>query len=305
MPICVCRGEEPGPVCFISAAVHGDEIIGTEIIKRLIRETRFKILRGSLIYIPIVNVFGFNNRSRYLPDRRDLNRSFPGSSKGSLSSRLANLFLEQIIKQSHYGIDLHSAAVHRANLPQIRACLNNPKTKIFAEAFGAPVAINAELRDGSIRNAADDIGVTMLLFEGGEALRHDDKTIKSALKGVANCLISLRMIKPLKTETKSTKFFIANSTYWVRAPQSGTIRVFKRIGKVLQKGDKLAVISDAFGGNRKTIYAQTSGIIIGENRLPLVNQGDALFNVACYNEQELENLFEEYADYSVTMNDGE
>lgn len=302
MPISVSRGIDPGPVFFISAAVHGDEIIGTEVVKRILHERKFRLIRGSLVCIPIVNVFGFNNGSRYLPDRRDLNRSFPGSPTGPLSSRLAHLFLENIVKNSHYGIDLHSGAVHRANLPQIRACLDNPKTLAFAEAFGAPVTLNSKLRDGSIRVSAEDNDVTMLLFEGGEALRHDEHTIKAAMKGIRRCLVQLGMIKSKNPGFVPGNLCIGRSSYWVRAPQSGTMRILARLGKRVEKSTPLAVISNTFGEDRFKVTARKPGIIIGENRMPLVNQGDALFHVATFDESDLDTLSEEFEDYYDILN---
>ena len=171
IPIEVIRGKVDGPILFISAAIHGDEINGVEIVKRVLKRVSIDKLKGTLIAIPIVNVFGFNNLSRYLPDRRDLNRSFPGQKNGSLASRLASIFMKEIVHKCTHGIDLHTGAVHRTNLPQIRACLDDAATKTLAKSFGVPVVIDSTLRDGSLREAARRKGIPMLLFEGGEALR--------------------------------------------------------------------------------------------------------------------------------------
>lgn len=297
LPMCIIRAKKPGPVVFLSGAVHGDEIIGTEVIKRLLQNKKLKILKGTLICIPIVNVFGFNSKSRYLPDRRDLNRCFPGSDKGSLSARLAAIFLEQVISKSHIGIDLHTGAVHRSNLPQIRACLDNPLTEELAIKFDAPVIINSKIRDGSIREAAEDHGVSILVFEGGEALRHDEKVIRMARRGIMRCLSHLGMVKHSHSETPDKTAFIAKSSYWIRADQSGTIRNFKSLGDFVEASTKIAVVSDVFSNHVSTVRAKTEGVIIGENRLPLVNQGDALFHVATFDKLDMELLPDDLPDF--------
>lgn len=167
------HGRKDGPVMFVSAAIHGDEIIGVEIIRRLAAIKAINRLRGTLILAPVVNAYGFVSLSRYLPDRRDLNRCFPGSDKGSLAAQLAHTFMTEIVGRAHYGIDLHSGAVHRDNLPQIRADLDDPDVAVMAKAFGASIMLNANLRDGSLRAAAKDVGCKILLYEAGEALRFD------------------------------------------------------------------------------------------------------------------------------------
>ena len=166
----VIHGRRPGPTLFVSAAVHGDEVIGVEIVRRLLRARNLDRLKGTLLAVPIVNAFGFMNHSRYLPDRRDLNRSFPGSAGGSLAARLAHIFMQEIVARSDAGIDLHSAAIHRTNLPQIRISPSKPETMALAEAFGAPLIVISKIRDGSLRQAAQDKGVNMLLYEAGESV---------------------------------------------------------------------------------------------------------------------------------------
>ena len=188
MPVYVIRGRRPGPNLFISAAVHGDELNGIEIIRRLINHKRLRITHGALIAVPMVNVYGVLSQSRYMPDRRDLNRTFPGSNKGSLAGRVANQFLTEIVSQSDYGIDLHTGALHRTNIPQIRADLEDPKTRELAEIFGVPVLINANVRDGSLRQAGVENGAKILLYEAGEALRFDELSIQAGLKGILNHL---------------------------------------------------------------------------------------------------------------------
>ncbi len=280
MSVHVVNGRRPGPTMFVSAAVHGDEVIGVEIARRLMRAEALDSLRGTLLIVPIVNTFGFLNHSRYLPDRRDLNRSFPGSPKGSLAARLAHLFMEEIVGRSDFGIDLHSAAIHRTNLPQIRVSPSKPDTLMLAEAFGAPLILTAKLRDGSMRQAAQDVGVDMLLYEAGEGLRFDEMSIRAGVSGVLRVMRATKMV-PAKGISKPKEASVrAESSTWVRAPVGGLMRTFKTIGEVVKKGEVLGVVSDPFGLIEAEVLASTSGLIIGRSNFPVVNEGDALFHIA-------------------------
>jgi len=280
MPVQVINGKTAGPTLFVSAAIHGDELNGVEIVRRLLAQKGLSRLRGCLIAVPIVNVHGFLNQSRYLPDRRDLNRSFPGSPKGSIASRLAHTFAEQIVGQSDYGIDMHTAAIHRANLPQIRANLEDSETLRMAEAFDVPVLINAQVRDGSLRGFAADNNIPTLLYEAGEALRFDEVSIRAGLRGVTNVMRTLGMLPARKREGKRINPLTATSTAWIRASASGIVRMRVKLGQRVNKDALLAIISDPFGDGQTEIHATFSGIIIGQSRLPLAHEGDALVHVA-------------------------
>ncbi|QAB16231.1 succinylglutamate desuccinylase/aspartoacylase family protein [Hydrogenovibrio thermophilus] len=282
MPVQVINGKRKGPTLFICAAIHGDELNGVEIIRRLMKVKALQRLKGTLIAVPIVNLHGFINQSRYLPDRRDLNRSFPGSSKGSLASRMAYLFLNEIVGQCSHGIDLHTGAINRTNLPQIRADLENDETLAMAEAFGAPLMMNATLRPGSLRASAVKKDIPILLYEAGEALRFDEFAIRAGVKGVLNVMKHLGMIAPGRVPKKPAKSpVIARSSYWVRAPHSGIFRALVKDGDRVQKDQTLlGVISDPFGEAEFEVYANASGIVIGQMVMPLVNEGEALFHIA-------------------------
>jgi predicted deacylase len=285
MPVHVIRGRKPGPGLFVSAAIHGDEINGVEIIRRLLRLAILKRLRGTLIAVPIVNVHGFVSQSRYLPDRRDLNRSFPGSVRGSLAARLANLVMTEIVGNCTHGIDLHTGARHRDNLPQIRANMDDEQTASLAYAFGVPVILDANLRDGSLREAAADKGIPMLLYEGGEALRFDEVPIRAGVKGVINVMRALQMLPPPeRPRRKQREPLVARSSSWVRAPISGILRRTVRLGGRVKKEQPIGVISDPFGGREIPVLAPFSGVVIGCTNLPLANEGEALYHVARFHE---------------------
>ena len=281
IPVEVVRGKQDGPVLFISAAIHGDEINGTEIVGRILKNKSLKKLKGILIAIPVVNIFGFNMLSRYLPDRRDLNRSFPGSKSGSLAGRLADIFMREIVKKSTHGIDLHTGAIHRTNLPQIRAYLDNVETKELAIEFGVPVILNSNIRDGSLREAARRKDIPMLLFEGGEALRFNEKIIQIGMQGCLSVMRSIGML-PKKKYSARREVFISWGTQWLRSPASGLVHNLKDIGAHIKEGELLGVITDQFGASRGEIKAPFEGIIIGQLQLPLVNGGDALYHVASF-----------------------
>ncbi|MFT5703508.1 MAG: putative deacylase [Rickettsiales bacterium] len=307
IPIEVIRGKEDGPTLFISACIHGDEINSVEIVKRLLSHKSIKNLKGTLIAIPIVNVFGFNDKSRYLPDRRDLNRCFPGTEKGSLASQIAYKFTNEIVKKSDYGIDLHTGAIHRNNLPQIRACLDDPRTKELAQMFNVPVLINSDIRDGSLRQSARELNIPVVLFEGGEALRFNEKIATSALQGILSLMCKIGMLsnndyRPIKKK----ETFIARSSYWVRAPHSGTIILKKKLGDYVKKNQLIGIISDPFGQHKFKVTSNYEGIIIGLVTLPLLNNGDAIAHIATFKDaekvEENINIFEEQIDNIDVLN---
>ncbi len=281
MPVKVIRGKRSGPVLFVSAAVHGDELNGVEIIRRLLSQKVLRSIRGTLIAVPVVNVHGFLNQSRYLPDRRDLNRSFPGSPKGSIASRMAYTFLSEIVSKANYGIDLHTGAINRSNLPQIRANLDDAVTNDLAHSFGAPVLLNASIRDGSLRGCAAERGFPMLVYEAGEALRFDEVAIRAGLRGVLRVMRFLEMLPPVKLKSQ-VEPVVAASTRWVRAPASGIISRDVKLGSRVVEGEQLAIVGDPLGEAQEEVIAPYDGIVIGRNNLPLAHEGDALFNVAAF-----------------------
>ena len=292
MPVNVIRGRKSGPTLFISATVHGDELNGIEIIRRLLQLSELNKLRGTLIAVPVVNPYGLIQHSRYLPDRRDLNRSFPGMQKGSLASRVAKIFMEEIVSKSDAGIDLHTGAVHRSNFPQVRANLDDAATLAMAEAFRAPVLIHSDVRDGSLREAAVEVGVPILLYEGGEALRYDELSIRTGLKGIIHVLRHLDMLPRSKYTPKTTPTVTVHSSKWLRSPQSGLMRSFKAPGNVVQKGDVLAQIDVPLQTESSQIRAEFDGIIIGRHETPLVYEGDAVFHIAALEEEHSISHFE-------------
>ncbi|SFT94761.1 succinylglutamate desuccinylase/aspartoacylase family protein [Sedimentitalea nanhaiensis] len=276
----IVHGRRKGPTMFVSSGVHGDEVIGVEIVRRLLRMPNLKSLRGSLIVVPIVNAFGFINHSRYLPDRRDLNRCFPGSTSGSLAARLAHLFLSEVVMRCDLGIDLHSAAVHRTNLPQIRVSPGNPETLELARVFGAPVILTSPIREGSLRGAARDRGVEVLLYEAGEGLRFDEMAVRAGVAGILRVMRHNGMLPAKGIAKAKAASVLCASSKWLRSPVGGLIRIYKRRGDVVETGETLASISDPFGEAEATIAAPFGGIIIGRSVLPVVNEGDAVFHLA-------------------------
>lgn len=278
LPVAVINGARPGPRVWLSAAIHGDEIIGVEIIRRVVRELRPRRLRGAVIAVPIVNVFGFVGESRYLPDRRDLNRSFPGSPKGSLAARLAHLFVTEVVDRCQFGVDLHSGTDGRVNLPQIRCDLDAPGTRRVAEAFGAPVVVDARTRDGSLRATAVRRGIPVLVYEGGEALRFDDEAIRIGVEGVRRVLAALEMDDAALPPARPP--LLSRRTRWVRARRSGICHHAVALGERVRRGQTVAVLTDPLGTRDHPVRTPLDGIVIGRATLPLVSQGDALVHVA-------------------------
>lgn len=282
LPVFIKRGKRDGPSFFITAAIHGDELNGIEIISRLINSKRIDTLKGTLIAVPLVNAYGVLNQSRYLPDRRDLNRSFPGFKKGSLASRIANLLQEEVISKCQYGIDLHTGAAHRSNLPQIRASLEDDETLSLAKSFGVPVLLNSELREGSLRKAASDQGIKVLLYEAGEALRFDELSIRAGYRGVINVMVELGMLRKRKSTKTTVEPFVAKDSAWMRATNSGFVINKKKLGDFVEKGQTLAFIKDPFGEIIDKVTAKVDGIIIGQQNIPLIHEGEAIFHIAFF-----------------------
>ena len=278
VPVSVVHGRREGPTLFVSAAIHGDELTGVAICRRLLGSNALKITRGTLLMVPIVNAFGFISHSRYLPDRRDLNRSFPGSGKGSLAAQLAHLFFSEIVGRSDYGIDLHSAAIHRSNLPQIRVDSGDAAALELARAFGAPIIVHSSLREGSLRKTAQEKGVPVIVYEAGEGLRADELSVNVGMQGVLRVLSHLGMMRKLRERRPEP--VLSTSSRWVRADESGLFRAYREIGDHVRTADRIGLIADPYGEHESEVRASATGIIIGRANIPAINQGDALFHIA-------------------------
>ncbi len=278
LPVQVIHGRYEGPTVWISGVIHGDEIVGVEIIRRVLPHLDRRKLRGTVIAVPIVNVFGFIEGSRYLPDGRDLNRSFPGSARGSLASRLAHLFLTEVVAHADVGIDLHTAAGHRINHPQVRADLDNEETRRLTEAFGAPLMLNSKLRDGSLRQAATEMGKRVLLYEAGQVHRFDQNAVTTGVTGVLRTLQALGMGTFPELGPPQPSVWVRQST-WLRARRGGVINLDVELGQQVAEGQVLGTIADAFGERPTRVRASRAGWIIARTQRPLVSAGDALVHL--------------------------
>ncbi|MCA1749654.1 MAG: succinylglutamate desuccinylase/aspartoacylase family protein [Sphingomonadales bacterium] len=280
LPVRILHGTSPGPVLFVSAGVHGDEITGVAIVRRLIERIDPRKLAGTLIAVPIVNIFGFVANSRYLPDRRDLNRSFPGAEHGSLAARLAWIFRKEIVARAEFGIDLHSAALNRYNLPQVRISPDSDRAHALALAFSPPVIIASPLREKSMRAVALDQGVEMLVYEAGEALRFDEFSLRVGVNGILRVMAAMEMLQLKEREEEIAEPVFATRSLWLRAPRGGIVSLHAEAGDVVTAGDVLASVANPVGEEEAAVATPIGGIIIGHSRLGVVNQGDALIHVA-------------------------
>ena len=279
LPVAVVNGLRPGPTFWLSAAIHGDELNGVEIIREVLQRLRPRQLAGTVIAVPIVNVFGFVNETRYLPDRRDLNRSFPGSLRGSLAAQLAHLFMTRVVERCQYGIDFHTGSDHRTNLPQLRVDLSDAEVERLAKAFAAPVTVDAAYRDGSLRAACRAVGIPLLVYEGGEAHRFNVNAVRAGVDGTLRVLAELDMIdgEVVPPEGETT---IVRHSRWERARRSGIVRIDVFPGQSVARGEVLGIIADALGTRRTAVRAGSSGIVLGYTRNPIASQGDALVHIA-------------------------
>lgn len=278
LPVIVMHGARPGPSIWVSATIHGDELNGIEIIRRMRALIDPRELAGTLVALPVVNVFGFIAQSRYLPDRRDLNRSFPGSQRGSLAARLAHLFMTEIVEHCVVGIDLHTGSNGRTNLPQIRGDLDDPETLRLATAFAPPVMVHSRLRDGSLRAAATKRGHSVLLYEAGEAMRFDADAISAGVEGVMRTMEALGMVDAAPVAARVP--LQSRESSWVRARRAGIVRSEVSLGDVVVRGQAVALISDPYGEGTLRQNAPFDGIVIAAVMNPIVSQGDAIVHVA-------------------------
>ena len=279
LPIVVQHGARPGPTLWLSAAVHGDELNGIPIIRELIERLDPRALAGTVIAVPVVNVFGIIMESRYLPDRRDLNRSFPGSPKGSLAAQIAHLFMTHVVERCEYGIDYHTGSDGRTNLPQIRCDLDSDEIRELALAFGAPVALHAGVRKGSLRGAAAARGRKVLLYEAGEARRFHRKAIQTGVNGTLRVLQHLGMID-VDIPAPASPSLVSRSSFWVRARRSGLCRMRAALGDRVEAGQQIATVIDTIGRKASPVRSRASGLLIGHLNQAIVNRGDAVAHMA-------------------------
>lgn len=281
VPIIIERSKLPGPIVLFSAGLHGDEINGTETVRQIVTKKINKPKRGTIICIPIINIFGFINQTREFPDKRDLNRVFPGSKTGSLASRFAYYIVKEILPNIDYVIDFHAGGAQRFNASQIRIEQGNTELKKLADIFNAPFTLFSKNITGSFRNTCDKLGVKMLLFEGGKSLDLNEDITREALEGTKRFLEHLDMLNPRKkaNEALISSVYIKKST-WIRAKYSGMFHGMAKIGSFVRKGELLAIISDPYGKIEHSVKAPNEGYLININHAPIVYQGDAIFHIS-------------------------
>lgn len=279
MPVVVIRGRQDGPRLWISSALHGDEINGVEIIRRTLSHIRKIKIKGTLIAVPVVNIFGFTQQSRYLPDRRDLNRSFPGSKTGSLAGRLAHLFLQEIVEKATHGVDIHTGAIHRSNYLHIRCDPSNEISLELARAFKPAVILTNNSTKGTLRSAANKMNIPNILIELGEALRFNEDYIVECTQGLYRIMNHIGMIDEYPTCSIQNPLITSDST-WVRAKRGGLYQAEVELGATVKKGQSLGRINDVQGNRHAQVLAPKTGIVIGATKNPIVYQGDALIHIA-------------------------
>ena len=277
------RAIEEGPVVFVTAALHGDEINGCGAVRHLIQDEGFRLKRGAVILVPVLNLPAFERHSRYLPDRRDLNRSFPGSADGSLASRMAHTIFKEIVTRCDYGIDLHSASVRRTNYPTVRGDLGNPKVRRLAEAFGTEIIMNGKGPANSFRREACKAGCPTIIMEGGEVWKVEPGIVETAVRGVKNVLCELEMTDG--GTDKPPYQIVVEESKWIRAEHGGFLDFHVAPGDLVEKEQPLATHTTILGTEQETIFAPFNGVIIGMTCLPSVSPGEPICNLGKLPEQ--------------------
>jgi len=276
LPVFIHRSKVDGPVVLVSGGVHGDEINGVVAVKRMLEENMFVPKIGTIIFIPLVNVYGFLSNSRTFPDGRDLNRSFPGSNKGSLAAQIAHIITTEIIPHIDYGIDIHTGGRMLTNYPQIRVDFKDKKGLELAQIFGAHFVINSPHIDKSFRKEAYKSGKHILVYEGGESMRLDDLSVEESIAGTRRILQHLGMIDG---ELEPKEPLIIKESSWVRAKISGIFIPTVKLGDPVKRGQMLAKISDPYGQVKVPVKSTTNGHVVGLNNLPVINAGDAIVHI--------------------------
>ncbi len=275
-PVGIIRGEEPGPVLCLVAGIHGDELNGTEIVREILETHQPEDIRGTLIGVPIANLFGFVNQSRYLPDRRDLNRFFPGNPRGSSASRIAH-HLWTVLRHCTHLIDFHTGSLHRSNLPQVRGDFSGEGVLELAEAFGAAAIVHSQGPAGTIRRTAGDNGIAAILYEAGEVMRFQRAEIRRGVLGVRNVMVSLGMRDGRQVDLGPRTVY--RKTRWVRAEHGGILEMYPSLGEWVNEGDIVGVISDPLRRDKGVLVSAHTGRVIGIELAPMVIPGMAVMHV--------------------------
>lgn len=277
MPVHVIRSKKPGPIILLSGGMHGDEVNGIEIVRRFLDDHKgTRLLKGSIVAMPIINVYGFINFSRDVPDGKDVNRSFPGKEDGSLASMVARVMTHNILPEIDFGIDFHTGGSSRTNYPQIRYEFGDKTAEEVANAFAAPFTLNSSVIKGSFRETAKELGKSVIVFEGGETLRIDPITVEQGIRGIRRVLHHYDMISKSPVAGKTRIF---KDSHWVRAEASGLFRHKKESGKKVSQGQTIGYISSPTNDYSVKVTSPYDGYIIGHNNFPLIHKGDALFHI--------------------------
>lgn len=277
IPLRIIRGDLEGQTVFVSGALHGDELNGTGAIRSLIAEGDLKLIKGTLVLVPVLNVLGFERHSRYLPDRRDLNRCFPGNATGSMATRMAKVIFDAIVRRCDYGVDLHTAAVRRTNYPNVRTDFKNAECMRMAEAFGAGVILDGKGPKGSFRREATMAGCPTIVVEGGEVWKVEPSIVDCMRRGVLNVLKELGMVEgepevPLQqVKIKTTK--------WIRAERGGFMDMHVSPGSTVTAGQPIATNSTLVHQDQNQLLAPFNGIVIGMSTLPAVQPGEPVVHL--------------------------
>lgn len=281
MPVHVFRADKPGPKILLSGGMHGDEVNGIELLRKFLKQGWLKkLLCGSVVVVPIINVYGFINFSREVPDGKDVNRSFPGNKEGSLASAVAYTMTHYLLPEVDFGLDFHTGGASRTNYPQLRYEEGDATAAEVSDAFKAPFTLHSNVIDSSFREAARNMGKSVIVFEGGEALRLDPRTIEEGIAGIRRVLHHFEMLPKAPPQKHRTHFF--NNSHWLRAETSGLFRFEKDSGRKVRQGETLGYISAPTNEYSNRVVSPYNGYIIGHNNFPLVHQGDALFHIGTF-----------------------
>ncbi|KTD14017.1 succinylglutamate desuccinylase/aspartoacylase family protein [Legionella israelensis] len=301
MPIKVVHGKEAGPCLLIFSAVKGDELNGLAIINRLLESEQLRHIKGTLIAVPVLNIFGLVAPPKVLSQETSLDLCFPGQEHGSYDERLAHVFTQEILCKANYCIELQTGSLNHDILPQVYCNFDNAEGKRLAQQFGAPVITNVSTDNNSLRKTTEQLNIPLLVYQAGEAMRFDESAIALGLSGIQNVMQSLDMLEENENDSDSFTSIFSQDQDWIRAHRSGILLSDVELGQMIKKGQKIAHISDPFSADKaETVKSPQNGVVVGINRHPLIHEGQTIFKVASFIDNDrAETALEAWGDSQV------
>ena len=282
MPIKVIHGKNAGPCLLVFSTIDGNEMNGLEIVNRLIESLDGNSINGTIIAVPVMNIYGLTHFPKTMPSGNDLSECFPGKPDGNFGERIAHIFTHELIKKADYCIELDTGALNHNILPQVYCNFDNQKTKQLAKAFQAPVITNVSIEGNNFRQTTESLNIPLLVYQAGEAMRFDENAITLGVNGTINIMRSIDLLPKEEPIAEFSPVF-SQDEGWIVSHRFGILRTYVELGQTIKKGEKLGTISDPFSADKgEHVKAPKEGIIVGINTTPLIHEGLSIFKIASF-----------------------